>query len=62
MFEFPQPATDGEESIDGKPFIRLHDNATEVGWFLRAIFDTAYFMPPPSEIDFHEVLGITALP
>jgi hypothetical protein len=44
MFEFSQPAKDGEESVDGKPVIRLHDNAAEVGSFLCAIFDTEYLI------------------
>ncbi|KAJ6537935.1 hypothetical protein B0H19DRAFT_961697 [Mycena capillaripes] len=67
MFEFPQPATDREmmhgpdEMRDGNPVVRLHDSATEVEPFLRAIFDSSYFMPPPAEIEFHAVLGILRL-
>ncbi|KAJ7890381.1 hypothetical protein B0H13DRAFT_2531208 [Mycena leptocephala] len=61
MFEFPQPATNGEDMMDGRPVVRLHDRAAEVESFLRAIFDSNYFMPPPAEIDFHAVLGILRL-
>ncbi|KAJ7642444.1 hypothetical protein DFH06DRAFT_1052251 [Mycena polygramma] len=62
MFEFPQPApSDGEEIVDGSPAIRLQDASTEVEPFLRAIFDSSYFMPPPSMIGFREVLGILRL-
>ncbi|KAJ6452330.1 hypothetical protein C8R47DRAFT_998134 [Mycena vitilis] len=67
MFEFPQPAApdgemaDGDELIDGSPVVRLHDSPMEVEPFLRAIFDSSYFMPPPAEIGFLEVLGILRL-
>ncbi|KAJ7604445.1 hypothetical protein DFH06DRAFT_1068569, partial [Mycena polygramma] len=62
MFEFPQPAVNsGDEMIDGMPVIDLHDDAAEVEPFLRAIFDSSYFMPPPGEIGFHAVLGILRL-
>ncbi|KAJ7652374.1 hypothetical protein DFH06DRAFT_1475223 [Mycena polygramma] len=67
MFEFPQPAAsdgemkDGDEIIDGSPVVCLHDSPTEVEPFLRAIFDSSYFMPPPAEVGFHEVLGILRL-
>ncbi|KAJ7642438.1 hypothetical protein DFH06DRAFT_1301687 [Mycena polygramma] len=67
MFEFPQPAaadgdmSDVDEVMDGSPVIRLHDSPKEVEAFLRAIFDSSYFMPPPAEIDFYEVLGILRL-
>ncbi|KAJ7112482.1 hypothetical protein C8R44DRAFT_711000 [Mycena epipterygia] len=61
MFEFPQPTSDGDEMMDGSPVVRLHDAAAEVEPFLRAIFDSSYFMPPPAAIDFHAVLGILRL-
>ncbi|KAJ7766165.1 hypothetical protein B0H16DRAFT_1882982 [Mycena metata] len=50
-----------DEIMDGSPVIRLHDSAADVEPFLRAIFDSSYFMPPPSEISFHAVLGILRL-
>ncbi|KAJ7642460.1 hypothetical protein DFH06DRAFT_1097696 [Mycena polygramma] len=67
MFEFPQPAaSDGDmthvdEVMDGGPVVRLHDDPTEMEAFLRAIFDSSYFMPPPAEIYFRKVLGILRL-
>ncbi|KAF7341329.1 BTB domain-containing protein [Mycena venus] len=62
MFEFPQPVdTTGAEIMDGKPVIYLYDKAADVEQFLRAIFDSNYFMPPPAEIDFYAVLGILRL-
>ncbi|KAJ6583480.1 hypothetical protein DFH09DRAFT_1144604 [Mycena vulgaris] len=61
MFEFPQPSSAGDEMMDGSPVVRLHDSATDVEPFLRAIFDSSYFMPPPAEIDFHAALGILRL-
>ncbi|KAJ7150718.1 hypothetical protein C8R46DRAFT_497294 [Mycena filopes] len=67
MFEFPRPATDseagtdGDEMMDGSPVIRLHDSAAEVESFLRAIFDSSYFMPAPAIIPFNAVLGILRL-
>ncbi|KAF7364302.1 BTB domain-containing protein [Mycena sanguinolenta] len=64
MFEFPQPTTDADEmskTIEGSPVIHLHDDPGEVEAFLRAIFDSSYFMPPPNEVDFLAVLGILRL-
>ncbi|KAJ7863947.1 hypothetical protein B0H14DRAFT_2505137 [Mycena olivaceomarginata] len=67
MFEFPRPTSnademvDGDEVIEGSRVIRLHDSATEVEAFLRATLDTSYFMPPPSEVNFHDLLGILRL-
>ncbi|KAJ7766180.1 hypothetical protein B0H16DRAFT_1367214 [Mycena metata] len=67
MFEFPRPATDTDttmepdEMMDGSPVIRLHDSAVDVEPFLRAIFDSSYFMPPPSKISFRAVLGVLRL-
>ncbi|KAJ7159310.1 hypothetical protein C8R43DRAFT_920841 [Mycena crocata] len=61
MFEFPQPVADGDEMMDGSPVVRLHDSAADVEPFLRAIFDSSYFMPPPAEVEFCAVLGILRL-
>ncbi|KAJ7766032.1 hypothetical protein B0H16DRAFT_1309419, partial [Mycena metata] len=61
MFHFPQPASGGDEIMDGSPIVRLDDSAVDVEAFLRAIFDSNYFMPPPAAIDFHAVLGILRL-
>ncbi|KAJ7071877.1 hypothetical protein B0H15DRAFT_957434 [Mycena belliarum] len=61
MFEFPQPASDGDEIMDGSPVVRLHDSAADVEPFIRAIFDSSYFMPPPERVDGHAALGILRL-
>ncbi|KAJ7120698.1 hypothetical protein C8R43DRAFT_1241548 [Mycena crocata] len=61
MFEFPQPIADGDEITEGSPVVRLHDSADQVEPFLRAIFDSSYFMPPPAKIEFFAVLGILRL-
>ncbi|KAJ6496242.1 hypothetical protein C8R45DRAFT_866176 [Mycena sanguinolenta] len=64
MFEFPQPAAGADEvsnMIDGSPVVRLHDDPGEVDAFLRAIFDSSYFMPPPNEVEFFELSGILRL-
>ncbi|KAJ7122284.1 hypothetical protein C8R44DRAFT_671214 [Mycena epipterygia] len=61
MTAFPQSATGGEETIEGSPVVRLHDSAADVEVFLRAIFDSSYFMPRPEKVDIHVVLGIVRL-
>ncbi|KAJ7446325.1 hypothetical protein FB451DRAFT_1537771, partial [Mycena latifolia] len=61
MFEFPQPTSDVDDTMDGSPVVLLHDSAVDVEAFLHAIFDSSYFMPPPAAIDFHAVLGILRL-
>ncbi|KAJ6502751.1 hypothetical protein C8R47DRAFT_969582 [Mycena vitilis] len=61
MIEFPPSTADGDQMMDGSPVVRLHDCASEVEAFLRAIFDSSYFMPRPAEVDFHVVLGILRL-
>ncbi|KAJ7874102.1 hypothetical protein B0H13DRAFT_1723438 [Mycena leptocephala] len=61
MCEFPQSTSEGDCMMDGSQVVRLHDSAAEVESFLRAIFDSSYFMPPPSTVDFDEVLGILRL-
>ncbi|KAJ7631381.1 hypothetical protein DFH06DRAFT_1337791 [Mycena polygramma] len=49
------------EMVDGSPVVRLHDAAAHVEVFLRAIFDSSYFMPPPTKVELQEVLGILRL-
>ncbi|KAF7364292.1 BTB domain-containing protein [Mycena sanguinolenta] len=66
MFEFPQSTPDADgmpdtETIEGSLVVCLHDDPGEVEAFLRAIFDSSYFMPPPNEVDLSEVLGILRL-
>ncbi|KAJ6506385.1 hypothetical protein C8R47DRAFT_1037549, partial [Mycena vitilis] len=43
---------------DGTPVIVLHDSAKEVEVFLRAIYDSSFFMPPPKRVDRRDLIGI----
>ncbi|KAJ7434049.1 hypothetical protein B0H11DRAFT_2119599 [Mycena galericulata] len=74
MLSFPQTAMqieDGsgasmgegeeEEHMDGCPVVRLHDSAADVTYFLRAIFDSSFFEPPPSKTDLAAITGILRL-
>ncbi|KAJ7155714.1 hypothetical protein C8R46DRAFT_1356164 [Mycena filopes] len=61
MAAFPQPAIPEGEIIDGISVVRLHDSAAEVTVFLRAIFDSSFFMPPPSRSNFATVIGVLRL-
>ncbi|KAJ7155723.1 hypothetical protein C8R46DRAFT_1116311, partial [Mycena filopes] len=61
MTAFPQPAESEGDVTDGIPVVRLHDSAAEVTVFLRAIFDSSFFMPPPSTAEFSTVVGILRL-
>ncbi|KAJ7438798.1 hypothetical protein B0H11DRAFT_1752382 [Mycena galericulata] len=60
MVAFPQGLNQPEQ-MDGSPVVRLHDAATDVEVFLRAIFDSSYFMPPPADVDLADLLGILRL-
>ncbi|KAJ7509619.1 hypothetical protein B0H11DRAFT_1846688 [Mycena galericulata] len=62
MFAFPQPASaDGTEMMDGFPVVKLHDDPDQVEVFLKAIFDSSFFMPPPAQNDFLDIVGILRL-
>ncbi|KAJ6589276.1 hypothetical protein B0H19DRAFT_1103482 [Mycena capillaripes] len=63
MVAFPQPEVGDidSEHIDGCHVVRLHDSADDVEVFLRAIYDSSYFMPAPASIDLTVVLGILRL-
>ncbi|KAJ7890756.1 hypothetical protein B0H13DRAFT_876739 [Mycena leptocephala] len=61
MVAFPQPAGNLTEEIEGSPVVTLSDSALEVEVFLRAIFDSSYFMPPPSPVELNAVLGVLRL-
>ncbi|KAJ7619815.1 hypothetical protein DFH06DRAFT_72908 [Mycena polygramma] len=61
MIAFPQPTTKDTQVIDGSPVVRLHDSSADVEVFLRAIFDSTYFLPAPAEIELPITLGILRL-
>ncbi|KAJ7479823.1 hypothetical protein FB451DRAFT_1556640 [Mycena latifolia] len=61
MFAFPQPTRGDIEQIDGSPVVRLHDSARDVEVFLRAIYDSSYFMPAPVPVDLRVILAILRL-
>ncbi|KAJ7148539.1 hypothetical protein C8R43DRAFT_1108075 [Mycena crocata] len=61
MFTFPQPPSTDMETMDGYPVVKLHDDAEEVDVFLKAIFDSSFFMPPPEETNFETILAILRL-
>ncbi|KAJ7602457.1 hypothetical protein DFH06DRAFT_1023771 [Mycena polygramma] len=62
MIALPLPTGGNiEEKIDDCPVVRLHDAAEEVEVFLRAIYDSSYFMPAPAPIELSAVLGILRL-
>ncbi|KAJ7725799.1 hypothetical protein B0H16DRAFT_1471679 [Mycena metata] len=63
MLAFPQPGSAGfeVESLDGVPLVELHDSAEEVEPFLRAIFDSSFFMPAPTSNLLSDILAILRL-
>ncbi|KAJ7186530.1 hypothetical protein C8R46DRAFT_1057398 [Mycena filopes] len=58
MIGFPQPKGSDVEEFEGCPVVRLHDSAQDVEVFLRAIYDSSFFMPAPNRIECSVVLGI----
>jgi hypothetical protein len=46
MFAFPPPA-EGNEIFDGCPIITVYDNAKDMAFFLRAVFDSRCVFPSP---------------
>ncbi|KAJ6450434.1 hypothetical protein C8R47DRAFT_931805, partial [Mycena vitilis] len=61
MAAFPQPQDGYGETIEGSPVFNLSDSATDVEAFLSAIFDSSYFMPPPTPVHLDVVLGVLRL-
>ncbi|KAK6991791.1 BTB domain-containing protein [Favolaschia claudopus] len=64
MISFPQPTTSTQtegEMMNGRAVVRLHDSATETTSFLRAVFDSSFFMPPPSPVKFEDIIGVLRL-
>ncbi|KAJ7049177.1 hypothetical protein C8F01DRAFT_1184892 [Mycena amicta] len=62
MAAFPQPVDDGEvELVDGAPVISLADDSEHVEAFLKAIFDSSFFLPSPAPVPIDTVGGILLL-
>ncbi|KAJ7494271.1 hypothetical protein B0H11DRAFT_1802506 [Mycena galericulata] len=59
MLSFPQPPE--LELVEGCPLVRLHDYATEVTAFLKAIFEPEFFMPFPVRTDLETIIGCLRL-
>ncbi|KAF7322324.1 BTB domain-containing protein [Mycena chlorophos] len=59
MLAFPQPAD--AELVDECPLVRLHDAEAEVTPFLRALFDTEFFLPFPEPTTFDVIYGCLRL-
>ncbi|KAK7062388.1 BTB domain-containing protein [Favolaschia claudopus] len=64
MITFPQPRQpEGGEAdmVDGCIVVRLHDSATEVEVFFKAIFDSSFFERAPVPVDFSALIGVLRL-
>ncbi|KAF7326808.1 hypothetical protein MSAN_02496200 [Mycena sanguinolenta] len=59
MLSLPQPPD--SELVDGCPTVRLPDSERDVTVFLRAIFDSSFFMPFPTRTTFNIVKGCLRL-
>ncbi|KAJ6530298.1 hypothetical protein B0H19DRAFT_967735 [Mycena capillaripes] len=51
----------GPEYPYGCPVIQLHHSAVDVTSFLKAIFDSEFFLPPPAKAAFSVVIGVLQL-
>ncbi|KAJ7648594.1 hypothetical protein DFH06DRAFT_1209153 [Mycena polygramma] len=61
MIDFPQPMDGSTELVEGIPVVVLHDDPEDLEPFIRAIFDSSYFMPPPNPVQLPVVLSILRL-
>ncbi|KAK6992643.1 hypothetical protein R3P38DRAFT_2657894 [Favolaschia claudopus] len=61
MLELGTPDSQTDEMIDGVPVAVLHDEADDVEVFLRAIFDSSFFMPSPAAVRLADVIAILRL-
>ncbi|KAJ7684264.1 hypothetical protein DFH06DRAFT_2756 [Mycena polygramma] len=59
MISLPQPPD--SEVVEGCPFVRLFDSEGEVTPFLRAIFDSTFFMPHPAPTNYDTLVGVLRL-
>ncbi|KAJ7083749.1 hypothetical protein C8R44DRAFT_651945 [Mycena epipterygia] len=61
MFTFPPPPSLDMETMDEFPVVDLYDDPAEMEVFLKAIFDSDFFMPPPALTKFEDIVGILRL-
>ncbi|KAJ6606966.1 hypothetical protein B0H10DRAFT_1819191 [Mycena sp. CBHHK59/15] len=59
MLSIPQP--DNQPLIEGCPTVLLHDSGEDVQYFLKAIFDSSFFEPPPTKTTFPIISGVLRL-
>nr|GAT44531.1 predicted protein [Mycena chlorophos] len=55
------PTADAAESMDGCPFVRAHDSASDMNTFLKAMMYPSFFEPPPATTDFTTVAALLRL-
>jgi len=60
MLAFPPPA-EGNEMLDGCLIVTVYDNAKDMVFFLKAIFDSSFFEPPPSPTELPIVKSVLHL-
>ncbi|KIK04780.1 hypothetical protein K443DRAFT_675565 [Laccaria amethystina LaAM-08-1] len=52
------PQSQDQEMYGGCPLMVLPDKAEDLANFLRAVYDSGFFEPPPSKTDFDTLAGI----
>ncbi|KAF9482969.1 hypothetical protein BDN70DRAFT_828351 [Pholiota conissans] len=60
MFGFPPPEG-GNTMMDGCPIVTVYDSAKDMAYFLKAVFDSSYFEPPPSPTELPIVEAVLRL-
>ncbi|KAJ7268516.1 hypothetical protein C8J57DRAFT_1612678 [Mycena rebaudengoi] len=55
------PSHASRETLDGCPVALLQDSAADVTHFLRAIFDSSFFEPPPAKTELSVIIRILRL-
>ncbi|KAJ7457388.1 hypothetical protein FB451DRAFT_593976 [Mycena latifolia] len=61
LFGLPQPNANQVVTMYGCPVLQLPHAATSVEYFLKAIFDSEFFLPPPERSLFCVVVGVLRL-
>ncbi|KAJ7464369.1 hypothetical protein FB451DRAFT_1370182 [Mycena latifolia] len=61
MFAFPQPPSSDMETMEGSPVVTVHDDPEDMEVFLKAMFDAEFFITPPAEARFRDIIGILRL-